>query len=137
MVGASGAADAQSSPGSVEVVQEQARQVFVREGVDGHEGDDQLASGVLDAGQETLEGVARQRGREPWSGGQGDVAGGVAEDLAFAAQRAKERPERGVDRMPAGGFGPIEDGGDVAAGDLPEVRDPLGCPGVQDRGLFA
>lgn len=68
----------------------------------GHECDDQLPAGVVDAGQDALEGVGGQRDGTSCLSRQGDVPRGIAEDLSFPSQGTEERSQRRVDGAAGG-----------------------------------
>ncbi|WP_327660494.1 MULTISPECIES: hypothetical protein [unclassified Streptomyces] len=133
VIKASPAADTQMPAGSVQVVEQQRRQVIVGQGVDGDECDDELAPDVVDLAQDPLEPVRGERYWERNRLGNRDAACGVAKELSFASQSPEQRAKRRMDGVPTVARQVQDRGFDVLSGDLSQVGCPGGGPSPQDR----
>ncbi len=102
-------------------------QVGLGDGVDGDQRNDEPRRRAAGAVEEPGDPVGGQRLRQPGGGGQGDTAGGVAEDDPFLAQRpeqAAQRDDAVRDHRAVPGVDRIQD---VLAGHLAQRR-VLACP---------
>ncbi|AWW36358.1 hypothetical protein DN051_06645 [Streptomyces cadmiisoli] len=111
VVQASFPAQAQSALAAVEVGSLKLGELAGEEGVDGDERDHEVVARVVEAVEraatrsEGSDPVGGQRGRHVSAAGEGDVAGRIAEDEAFALEGPEEAARRSVQ---AAGLVPAE-----------------------------
>lgn len=90
---APGPTQAQLSLAAVEIGSLELGELAWEEGVDGDEGDHEAVARVIEAVEQAGDAVGGQRGRHGSAAGEGDAAGGIAEDEAFTLERPEQRAQ--------------------------------------------